>query len=231
MSVPRLVRHENPEGRETPLLLLASLRELDPEIELVYFGGHDWRLGAVRPTDIRYAAGQRILARQAKLGVRANPKSVMLGHLLTQGFAQIAMYRDYGDPAGEVLDVDLGERCTILANFSRRHFNAINRREETFAAALAESGGKSRKDQAHREFMDKLHTDVRSHFAREVRGRTTFGPGGQTGGRGRMILTPDALRSPADPFPDERPAPRLLTGQDAADYLADVMAELDILTQ
>lgn len=223
--VPRLVRHENPEGRQTPLLLLASLRELDPEIELVYFGSNDWRLGAIRPTDIRYQNGQQILKQQHYLGVAANPKSVMLGHLLCQGFALVAAYRDFGDPNGEVLDTQLNERCTILANFRRRHQNATDQREAVFADALAESGGASRKAQAARDFKDVLHNDVRGHCAREMRGHTTFGYGGQTGGRGR-IITPGAPAPSADPGPIMK-MPRILSAADARDFAHDMMVELE----
>jgi len=217
--VHRLVRHENPEGRPTPLLLLASLRELDPLIELVYFGERDWRLGAVRPTDIRYQAAQAILAQQHRLGVNANPKSVMLGRLLEQGFAQIAMYRDFGDPAGEVEDVELKERCTILANFTRRHQNASDRREAVFADALAESGGQSRRAKAEYDYHDALN-DKRGHIAREMRGKTTFGYGGMTGGRGKLVDQTGA------PYPFEEDPSPILTGAQVRDALEEYTALL-----
>lgn len=208
--------HENPEGRLTPVLLLAELRVIDPLIELVYFGGRDWRLGAVRPTQRRWRAGQVILAQQADLPDRhRNPKNIMLGRLYAQGFAQIAQYTDFGDPSGEVLDVDLDERCTILGNFQRRDHNARSNPEETFTAALDEAGGASRKQEAEAKFHDVLGNDVRGHYRREMQGRTSFGYGGQTGGRGAHIITPGA--SMAGP---------ILTGRQAAAAMEEMMHQM-----
>lgn len=208
----RLVTHENPEGRQTPLLLLAELRVLEPLIELVYFGGNDWRLGAVRPTTRRWRAGQIILAQQADLPDRhRNPKNIMLGRLYVQGFAQIAQYTDFGDPSGEVLDADLDERCTILANFTRRDHNARTAPEETFQAGLDEAGGASRKAEAEARFHDTLGNDVRGHYRREMHGHTSFGYGGQTGGRGKHIITPAGMAGP------------ILTGRQAADAMEEMM--------
>lgn len=210
----RLVRHENPEGRLTPLLLLAELRTIDPVAELVYFGGNDWRLGAVRPTAQRERSGRNILAQQARLSdAHKSAKNIMLGHLLTQGFAQIAKYQDFGDVSATVLDVDLNERCTILENFRRRDWFARHEREETFTAALAASSGVEEREASQHRTMDRLHNDIRAHFRREIKGRTQFGHGGQTGGRGSGLIA-------------EVPRAPLLTGKAAQAALGEMMGEL-----
>jgi hypothetical protein len=174
VTVRRLVQHDNPEGRETPLLLLADLRAIDQTIELVYFGARDWRLGSVRPNDRRTKGGAHILKmEEARDAVHRNPKNIMLGKLLLQGFSQIAQYHDQGDPSGVVLDED-GQETTILADFSARQ------------AAWLQDGGES----VAYEMDQYLAQDGREHYRRIVRGRSMFGPAGQTGGDRALIHTP-----------------------------------------
>ncbi len=196
MSVPRLVSHENPEGRATPLLLLAELREIDPTAELVYFGARDWRVGAVRLSgearDFRAKKGDQMLdqlERARAEGLHPSPKSFMLGLLLRQGFAQIAQYYDHGDPAGVVTDSD-GHETTILADFRMRDWNhRKDQGAEVVAHNAAESGGRTRRAEASRRLRDYLHNDGRDHYNREVRNRVQMGHGGMTGGSGKL-LTP-----------------------------------------
>jgi len=49
------------EGQQCPPELLAQLRAIDPTAELIHFGGGDWRLGAVNPTDTRTRDGELML--------------------------------------------------------------------------------------------------------------------------------------------------------------------------
>lgn len=193
MSVPRLVVHENPEGRATPILLLADLRGIDPTAELVYFGARDWRLGAVRAEgparDARAKRGARMLVELENargLGHKVSPKSFLLGHLLKQGFAQIAQYFDCGDVSGTVKDA-WGAETTIVHDFRER--DAHWRRDQGEAvvrAAAAEASTDKKADQG--KVSHYLATEGRAHYRREVRGRLQFGYGGMTGGTGQKLV-------------------------------------------
>lgn len=220
MPVPRLVVHENPEGRSTPNDLLERLRQIDSTVELVYFGARDWRLGAVRPNDHRFEAGCRILAFEARRPVaERNPKNVYLALLLRQGFAQIRQYFDFGDPSGVVVDAD-GETTTIV-----RQFQAIcaadlapeAEREANVAAGLAEAGGASRKKAADEQLRGWLANDGRGHWRREMKGKVSFGHGGMTGGSGRSLIYTPGTYTPSGP---------ILTGPAAAEAMAGYLAEL-----
>lgn len=181
--VQRLVQHQNPEAVETPLLLLAALREIDDTVELVYFGESRWRLGAVRRTDERQRRGQLILAQQESLDeVKRNPRNIWLGQLLLQGFAQIEEYIGR-DPAGVVL-VNPGPqeyRCTILEDFRER--DAAWRRDQgetVFQERLTAASSEERQRVADLNFKQYLATDGREHYRREMRNRVSFGAGGVT---------------------------------------------------
>lgn len=184
----RLVTHSNPENRETPLLLLAELRAIDPTIELVYFGERDWRLGSVRPNDFRRQKGEALLAMEARRPVaEQNPKNRYIAKLSQEGFAQIAKYIDLGDPSGAVLD-ESGVTTTILADFSSRHDAWIqDGGEEVFKQRMSDTLGEKEKAEAAALAQQYAVTDGRAHYRREMRGKVTFGYGGMTGGRGALI--------------------------------------------
>lgn len=193
----RLVDHINPEGRPTPLLLLASLRDIDPTAELVYVGEGQWWLGSVRPNEPRAAKGRVILQQMEALQAqqRAIPsivRNIMLGKLMVQGFARIMAYDCSGDVAGEVIvgkGTDWQYRTTVLADFAERDRNfretqGENVRQQQFDDLL----GVNKKKKSDAEFQHFMETDGRAHYRREVKNRVTFGRGGMTGGAGRLII-------------------------------------------
>lgn len=194
----RLVHHDNPEGRQTPLLLLSMLRAMDPQIELVYVGRGVWWLGGVRPNAERARKGEMILKQMEALQIasRSVPsiqQNIMLGKLLLQGFARIATYFCQGDPTAEVV-VEHGTpwafRGTILADFTERHSNFLHRQKELEQAAVDDANGVAEKAASDAEFKEYLATEGLANYRREIKNRVTFGYGGQTGGAGRLILTP-----------------------------------------
>lgn len=178
----RLVQFSNAEGRETPPALLAQLREIDPTAELVYVGDQQWWLGAVRTNEERRKAGEHILAFERRR-TQPNPRNIMLGQLLLQGFARIQMYRCAGDPSVDrVVDAE-GYPCSIVEDFRAR--DAAWRRDqgrEAFRARLQHSTGEKRREESRAAFRDYLLNDGRAKYRREVRDRVQFGPGGMTGG-------------------------------------------------
>lgn len=214
MPVARLVVHENPEGRQTPLLLLAALRELDPTVELVYFGARDWRLGAVRPTPKRYSAGEMILDNEERRPAKERSmKNILLAHLLKQGFAQIAKYvePEGGDISGTVL-TENGEPVSVAQHFERLcFFDRQDRGEAHMKAALFADSPEGRAVENKKTFDDYMATDGRAHYAREMKGRVTMGAGGFTG-------TSSALSA--------NPVRRIVTGDEVLQDLQEIMREL-----
>jgi hypothetical protein len=186
----RLVTFENAEARPTPLVLLGELRRIDETVELVYPGDGRWWLGAVRLTDSRVKRGENILAFEATRD-HPNRRNIFLGKLAIQGFALIATYHG-ADPAG-VVTVDPGDKyeyqTTILEDFRER--DAAWRRdggERAFDAKLQRTLGTARTAEREAEMQAYTASDGRDHYRREVRNRVTFGPGGMTGGPGRILI-------------------------------------------
>jgi len=219
VSYQRLVQIESMEGRDAPLLLMAALRDIDPTVELIYFGrwvesvnempvvdehggtvmrpereiryrvSGRWRLGAVRRTDERQRRGEAILAMEERRSI-PNPRNVLLGKLLLQGFAQIEEYIG-PDPSGLML-VNPGPdeyETTILEDFRAR--DAHWRRgegDQVVEERLVAASDEERRRVAAANFNQYLATDGRAHYRREMRGRLLVGPGGSSGGRGKLIL-------------------------------------------
>ncbi|MBA3645298.1 MAG: hypothetical protein H0W63_03900 [Gemmatimonadaceae bacterium] len=174
--------------------LLASLRDLDPTIELVHFGEGDWRLGAVRLTPQRVKAGAAILYQQEMIGAKASPKHILLGKLLQQGFAQIAQYQvpEGQDVEGTVIcqtgKAETDYRCTILEDFRARDHAFRNDAERAFAARLDETNDEpARREQEARQ-AEYLRTDGRDHYRRIMRDRKVFGHGGTAAAASHIII-------------------------------------------
>lgn len=198
----RLVEHQNPEGRATPLLLLADLRQLDPTIEIVYVGERMWWVGRVDKTDVRRDKGLLMLQELNALDdhLKDRPsvaRSILYAKLLVQGFARIEIYYDCGDPSGEV-EVEWFEgvkpqryRTTILADITQR-FAAFERDggEAVFQQRLAETDGTQTRAKSDAAFREYLVNDGLAHYRREVRNRVQFGHGGMTGGAGKLLVHP-----------------------------------------
>lgn len=191
--VARLVAHVNPEARETPLLLLAQLREIDPNVELVYAGGGTWWLGCVRPNEMRRLTGEFILAKEMQRDV-PNPRNVMLGHLALEGFARIQAYTCDGDPSCDLVTDAEGYVCNIVEDFRERDAHwRHDQGKQVFAERMAASTNDAQRREHEALMREYLRTDGRAHYRREIRGRVQFGPGGMTGGSGR---TPAGLILP-----------------------------------
>lgn len=200
MNAIRLVRFSNVEGRTTPPALLLQLREIDPTAELVYVGEKQWWLGAVRSNDERRKAGEHVLAFESRR-TNPNPRNVMLGKLLLQGFARIQAYHCAGDPALTVTDAD-GDICSIVEDFRARDKAwRVDQGKASFKERMAHSSGELKKKAADAEFRDYLRNDGRSKYRREMRDRVMFGPAGMTGGRSerrKESMSPGGIILPAE---------------------------------
>lgn len=93
--------------RIPPAGLLARLRAIHPQAELVDAGA-DWWLGIVEPTKYRRATGARLLDR-ARRQLTPDPESERLGQLMVSGFALVATYPAAIEDA--VLVEDFRRRC------------------------------------------------------------------------------------------------------------------------
>lgn len=192
----RLVTIENAEARPTPVLLLGTLREIDPLVELVYPGECRWWLGAVRPNEERAARGRNILRQMERmpeevLREASVARYIMLGKLALQGFAIIETYVG-PDPSGTVT-VNAGSpdayECSMLEDFRER--DSAFRRDGGEANVLRKirlACGEGDEAAFQAEVGQYLATDGRDHYRREVRHRTMFGAAGMTGG-GRILLS------------------------------------------
>jgi hypothetical protein len=171
----RLVQHEN--LQDTPLGLLSRLREIDPEVEFLHAMGDLWWLGSVRTTgpgyQIRRRAGERILESESKRPT-PNPRNVLLGKLLLQGFVLIAKYTCKGDPeVGPVYDPE-GYECNVVQDFAER--DAAWRRDQGEAAATRRLGfAEAERAKQDAIMHDKLLTDGRDAYLRSQRNRVVFG--------------------------------------------------------
>lgn len=175
------------EGQQCPPELLAQLREIDSSVELIHFGGGDWRLGAVNPTDVRTQDGEHMLKQLATLDT-PNPKNVILARLVIQGFAQIEAYTATMGISNTVTDSE-GTPCTVLEDFRQR--DAAWRKDQgqsVFEHRLAVTNDEIERAEHDAQLREFVRTDGRSHYRREIRNRVQFGAFGMTGGSGRIIL-------------------------------------------
>lgn len=210
----RLVQFDNPEARETPLLLLADLRAFDDLIELVYVGDQLWWVGRVTPSDELRDGGYRI-EREMNALVNDEPRMMdrpsirrnfMLARLLQQGFSRILQVRAPGDVSGAVLVewiTDGGRvaeyETTLVAEIRERyfHFNKDGG-TEFIAERLMLTDPKHRKAMSDAAYYNFLKNEGLALYRREFRNRVQFGPGGTTGVRGDEISS--GLILPASAF-------------------------------
>jgi hypothetical protein len=180
------------EGQQCPPELLARLREIDPTVELVHFGGGDWRLGAVDPSDVRTRDGELMLKtmqdQKDHRAIEPDPKNVILARLVIQGFAQIEKYTATMGISHTVTDSE-GTPCTVLEDFRARDMAwRKDQGESVFQRRLIATTGEADRAEHDAEMREFIRTDGRSHYRREIRNRVQFGVGGMTGGSGRIIL-------------------------------------------
>lgn len=175
------------EGRYAPPLLLAALKSIDARAELFHAGGGHWWLGVVAPNVHREQQGRVILKFEDERGATANPRNILLGKLLVEGFARINGYEAPADPSETVLAYD-GYYCSILEDFRERDFwwNKDGGKE-IVTGKLDESANGPAKREAEATMLEYTITDGRAHYRREVKNRVQFGHGGMTGGAGRII--------------------------------------------
>lgn len=192
MTIERLVRYEHPDALDTPTLLLAELRTIDPTVELVYAGEGRWWLGAVsdnherrRRAEIMMAqlehAERHILSGEERAADRKlSPRTVMLCKLNLQGFALIETYHGR-DPHGTML-VNPGPDqyyCSMVEDFRER--DACWRRDQgkaKFTERLLASMEEPERLEAEAQMKEYLATDGRDQYRREFRNRITVGAKG-----------------------------------------------------
>jgi len=135
-TVRRLVHHEA--EKEAPDGLLLRLREIDPTLEVVYFGDGWWWVGSVRPNAHRRRIGEIILAAEERRSP-ANQHNVLLGRLALQGFAFICRYRAEGGLETDTVVSEDGAHVSLVQDIRDRHNAAIEdaeRGEEVFRLRL-----------------------------------------------------------------------------------------------
>ena len=182
-----LLRTPPAEGREPSPLLVAALRGIDSRAELIHVGEGHWWLGVVQPNDHRTQQGRVILGFEEKRGIRANPRNIILGTLLMEGYGRINGYIVEGDPAGTVTDYD-GNVTTILEDFRERDYwwNKDGGKAKV-QERLDASAGEPERLEAKAASLEYAINDGRSHYRREMKNRVSFGYGGMSGGAGRII--------------------------------------------
>ena len=168
-----------PGVKQAPPSLLAKLREIDHRAELVYVettqAGDVWWLGTVRNNEERRKIGVRILANESKRGASANRRNVLLGKLLTQGFARIEAYTAEGDPESGIVRDSEGYECSIVEDFDQRDMAwRADQGEAQFQINLDRSMGGPEDREGVRVMRDKLATDGRDEFRRTKRQRRVF---------------------------------------------------------
>lgn len=174
------------EGQLCPPQLLADLRVIDESVELIHFGGGDWRLGSVVPSPERCTQGQKILDQLERLD-HPNPKNILLGILAAQGFSQIEQYTATMGIDGTVTDSS-GNPCTVLEDFRARDSEwRRDRGEAVFKERLEITLGTKKQAESDAKLRDYVHNDGRDHYRREMRGRKVFSTP-DTGAAGSIIL-------------------------------------------
>jgi len=182
-----LLRTQPAEGRAAPALLVAALKGIDASAELIHVGGGHWWLGVVSPSDMREQQGEVILAHERERGHESNPRNVMLGELLREGYARVNGYTTDGDPADDVTDYD-GHLVKILEDFRERdYWYNHDGGKAKMLERLRISAGEGDENATRALSLDYAINEGRSHFRREVKDRKVFGFGGMSGGAGRII--------------------------------------------
>jgi hypothetical protein len=133
MNLRPLVFH--PSERTAPREVIQHLREIDPSFDL-HWVGNAWLLGRVRPTDLRYRQGGRVLNAEL-MSVEVDRGTIEYAKLAMQGFAATC---SYDQPEAD---------SRIVEDARERIYNLANRRESTFLARQDETLGGPK----HRESM------------------------------------------------------------------------------
>lgn len=144
-----LPHHSAPLGRTPPDDLVARLREINPEAELLYIGKGKWLLGLVRPDGFRRRMALARIAKLTKILERAYllPEEVKRAAALrlwkarlhAEGFKDIALYQT-GDPDGSIVE-DLREREWT---FRHRWKETVRERNREIDGTAAEEATEAR---------------------------------------------------------------------------------------
>ena len=113
-------------ARTAPEWVVKELREIDPTLEIVYFGEGRWVVGSVSPNSYRQNIGHRMLqaTRMVSVGVDSDRKQdrLKVAYLAREGMRFIKMYRAEGE-AGMPW---------------RRLINDVGRRDRNYRNALGD---------------------------------------------------------------------------------------------
>lgn len=120
---------EHPTMREAPSALLERLREIDPNIELVYIGKGYWALGSVQPHSEREKRARETLGFQYSLPEHMRSVgAIRYAKIRMQGFRHIALYTE-----GDV------ENGKVLLDFRERDWNYRHRAEEVYRKRIEDA--------------------------------------------------------------------------------------------
>lgn len=151
--------------RDTPLDLLAALRQVASNVELVHVGDARWWLGLVRPNPSQHAVTAPM--GEAPWSTTRERKV----HLQRQGFRFLGEYTDE----------------QLSASYLTEELNfMLNRSEKEVEADFWKAVDKADYSQRHEEeivrtIMDKIDADKRSIWAKAARQRITVGVNGLRG--------------------------------------------------
>lgn len=162
----------SPGGRTCPPEVLAALREIHPDAELIYMGKGMWTLGRVQPDADRRARAIRILDglygvigqagdgdffldREKKVEIAA---MLWRNHLRMRGFRFIATYEVEGWPGSRIVE-----------DLRARWYNYQNRFREIERTSLGEADTRTqderRIEQLH-EYLELEHKRIHRHAFR-----------------------------------------------------------------
>jgi len=162
-ETPRLV--ELSVERDTPLDVLAALRQVAENVELIHIADNRWWLGLVRPNPSQQTATTPM--GEAPWSTTRERKVL----LQRQGFRFLGEYTDE-----QLLPTYLCEELQFM----------LNRSEKEVEAAFWRAVDKADYSQQHEEkivrsIMEKVEADHRSIWAKAARGRVTVGVNGLRG--------------------------------------------------
>lgn len=163
MDTPRLV--ELSVERDTPLDLLAALRQVASNVELVHIKDNRWWLGLVRPNPSQQLAASPM--GETPWSTTRDRKVL----LQRQGFRFLGEYTDE-----QLLPTYLREEMHFMLNRTEKEV------ERDFEAAVDRADyGKQHEEKVIRTMMDKIESDKRSIWAKAARQRVMVGVNGFRG--------------------------------------------------
>lgn len=151
-----------PGRREARRELLADLREIDPNVDLHYLGEGYWALGVVRPNQHRYRAAGQVL----RDGHDRSTWMRRLWELGLYGFAQIGLYRIWGEPDGR-----------IVHDFREKDWRYRHEREAAFNRQLDWADGTTEQESRINDALAETEARTRDSWGYFFAGRRSFDMG------------------------------------------------------